>query len=96
MGEHGDQVTAGIRVVGTLMPESNKVLAAFGEGNITLFDGNKVAAGNIGRTGGCIGPVGEFVAIFKREIKQGGEHLCGQINRDLINPVKGLSDRQAI
>ena len=36
------------------------------------------------------------MTIFPRKIKQGGQHLGGQLNRHPIDPIKGLADRQTV
>ena len=43
-----------------------------------------------------VGPEGQLAAVFPRKIEQDGKHLRGQLDRDFIDPVKRLADRQIV
>ena len=34
--------------------------------------------------------------IFKRKVKDRGQHLCRQVDRDLFNPVERLANGEAV
>ena len=43
-----------------------------------------------------VGPVGQEVAVFEREVEKRCEHLGGQLFRDMLDPVDLFTDWQCI
>ena len=43
-----------------------------------------------------IRPIGQEVAVFEREVEERGEHLGGQLFRDMLDPVDLFTDWQCI
>ena len=43
-----------------------------------------------------IRPVAQLAPVLEREVEQRRQHLAGELDRDLVDPVEGLAARQAV
>ena len=79
-----------------LVPQPREVgeaLAQFGSRRSPTTSTGPVC---LGLAGGHVGPPGEQPPVLEREVEQRGQHLRGQLDRDALDPVEGLAERQAV
>ena len=92
--EHGYEVGTRLRV-DALVPQIHEIAEALAEHRFALlFAFDKAARLRDGRRD--IRPMAQLASVLEREIEQGRQHLCGQFDRDLVNPVEGFAARQGI
>ena len=95
VGHHGDEVGRLARVAAlAFFPQAGHDFQAFHQrGAPYLF--RRGSAGFLA-AGRHVGPVGQLTTFFEREVEQGREHLCRQLDADLFHPVEFFIVRQAI
>ena len=76
-----------------LLPEPGEIGRAFHQLGLPLLLGGDEAAG-AGKGGGDVGPARQLAAVLPGEVEQHGEHLRGEFDRDLVDPVEHLVRRE--
>ena len=66
-----------------------EIARAFHQFGLPLVFGRDHAV-RAGQGGGDVGPARQLAAVLPGEVEQHGEHLRGQLDRDLVDPVEHL------
>ena len=85
--EEGDKVKVTLRFRGREMAHNQLGLAV-------LLRGDKAVGA--GKRGGDVGPARQLAAVFPGKVEQHGEHLRGEFDRDLVDPVEHLAPRKVV
>ena len=92
--EAGDEIR-GRGLFSPLVPQVHKIFEAAEHLLLPFLVGGHHALG-AGQRGGHVRPPGQLAPLCEGEVEQGGEHACGQLDGDLLDPVEGLADGQAV
>src|SRR5208337_110517 len=90
----GDEVGTRLRV-DALIPQIGEISETFAENLLALLFAFYESARD-GNGGAAIRPVAELSPVLEREVEQRRQHLHGQLNRDLVDPVERFAARQTI
>ena len=94
MREHRDEIGARLGV-DALVPQIHEIAEALAKDRLALllaFD-QPALTGDGGRD---VRPVAQLAPVLEREVEQRRQHLAGELDRDLVDPVEGFAARQAV
>ena len=81
--------------VDALIPQIHEIAEALAKDRLALFFAfdDSPRSGNGDRN---VRPVAQLAPVLEGKVEQGRQHLAGELDRDLVDPVEGLAARQAI